>query len=271
MKIYSLKKVKKQSALLQERIAATSSHPNDAIEINAKVRVGVCLDMSASMREAIRNGIAGDVVKKTIMMGLLLDSETKVDVFGFGNHAELLGTVEASDVDAFCESLKTAPTMGDTKYSNAIHTVVDFYEQNNSDIPAYVAFITDGEALDKGRATRVMKEMSSSSIFFQFIGIGEDDEPVPAVINNDKSSLSKTGRLKSFFHLLIGKEQEEQVCFTNKGIFRKFAFIKNMLNEDSFNNVGFFSIENQGDFQNKLTVSLMIIRYIGWSRTRQAL
>lgn len=51
-----------------------------------------------------------------------------------------------------------------------------YTKEEPSDIPTLVLFLTDGDNFDKKEAVKAIRECSGNSIFWQFVGLGENSQ-----------------------------------------------------------------------------------------------
>lgn len=154
--------------------------------------VVIIIDFSASMSSAFRDGRVQSISEQLVAAGALFDENQSIDVFMFDSRSIYLGELTPSNFkNKINEWEKKYGLGGGTEYSNPLRDVRDkFFNQsgkkmgffdkkakilsevgNVRDKPVYCFFLTDGDASDKGKTTKLMKELSNFPIFFQFVGI----------------------------------------------------------------------------------------------------
>jgi hypothetical protein len=202
-------------------------------------KVAICLDVSYSMQQLYKSGAISELVKKLIPLGINFDDDGEIDVFSFSKEGETLESINLNNYESRLNELKDIKLGGYTNYAKAINLVKDHYsaEPDAKDVPVYVAFITDGDATDKAEATKAITEISNLPIFFQFIGLGEDYNP----IEEAKAPVTQEEPKKGFFGRLFGGDTN-----TSNPQPRLFKFLLQLdnLSGRKVDNAGFFAVKN---------------------------
>ena len=161
----------------------------------ARYRVKLVLDISASMTGEFRSGAVNELVRRALALATRLDDDGQVDVYLFGLQAQRRGKVSLDNVNDFVPGLKFG-FEGGTNYVPVMKMVRDDSRAEQSADPVLVLFITDGATSNRPAAEREMLDASSEPIFWKFMGIEAgrvnfefleklDDMPGRAVDNAD--------------------------------------------------------------------------------------
>ena len=139
-----------------------------------KAQVGVVLDFSGSMRPLYNNGTVQKVLEKILPMAMEFDDNGTMEVWIFENGYHRLPDVTLNNIANYIERETMRYSMGGTEYAPVMRNVIDSY--SNSKLPSYVLFLTDGDCFDHNDSELTIKEASKLPIFWQFIGLGIDDD-----------------------------------------------------------------------------------------------
>lgn len=156
----------------------------------SKARVAIVIDCSGSMKELYENGQVQDVVERILPIALNLDDNKELDMWIFSYNSKKLKNVTESNL---CDYTKkhVIPHVdyGGTNYQPVMKDIVhEYVDKNPINYPSYVIFITDGDNSDRSSTTELIIESSKYNIFWQFVGIGNND------FNYLKSLDTMTGR-----------------------------------------------------------------------------
>lgn len=136
----------------------------------ARYRVNLVLDISASMTDEYRSGAVGELAKRALALAARLDNDGEVEVYLFGIRGKRAGTMTISNSQQYVKSLK--PNFeGGTRYLTAMELVREDARNAGFKVPTLVLFITDGATEQKERVAEAMKQSSSEPIFWKFMGI----------------------------------------------------------------------------------------------------
>lgn len=171
------------------------SKKNDVDLGSTKAKVVVALDYSGSMDSLYRNGTVQGVINKLLPFGLTFDDNGEVEVFKFSNDYEQLKSLNINNYDDYViRNMKGH--MGGTKYAPVLEEIktqyiggsskkglLGLFKHKNKTLtgadasvnPVFVIFITDGDNCDKLRTNNIIRELSHTNCFIQFIGVGNAD------------------------------------------------------------------------------------------------
>lgn len=163
------------------------------VDIGAtKAQVVAVIDYSGSMDSLYRNGTVQGVINKLLPFGLTFDDNGEVEVFKFSNDYEQLKSLNINNYDDYViRNMKGH--MGGTEYAPVLEEIKTQYIDGSSKKgllvlfkhknktltgadasvnPVFVIFITDGDNCDKSRTDNIIRELSHTNCFIQFIGVG---------------------------------------------------------------------------------------------------
>ncbi|PLS19571.1 stress protein [Bacillus sp. M6-12] len=163
-----------QLNLRKETLALTMRKKNMN---NVFARVAVAMDDSGSMESLYEKGTVQSVLERLLPVALKFDDNGELDMWLFANKFKRLPSITEEDFfDYVNREVMHRASWGGTNYSPVINDIVRKYaKEEPSDIPTFVLFITDGENFDRNEAERAIREASRYNIFFQFIGLGNED------------------------------------------------------------------------------------------------
>lgn len=151
-----------------------------------KAQVILALDYSGSMGGLYRDGTVQEVVEKILPFGLAFDDNGEVDFYLFENGSKKMPeNITLKNLDGYINNkVMDKYSMGGTKYAPVLKQIhkdfsarkglFGFGASSTMDEPVYVIFITDGENSDHSATESIVREMSNSGFFIQFIGIGSE-------------------------------------------------------------------------------------------------
>lgn len=142
-----------------------------------KARVALALDASGSMSDLYRRGTMRRVCEQLLALAIKFDDNGAVDVFLFDDRDREIGEFYEHNFYEFTtqDLNKSFGRMGGgTAYAGVIRRISRKYFETPGD-PAYVLFITDGDNTDKIEAEKELLKASHYPIFWQFVGIGNNN------------------------------------------------------------------------------------------------
>lgn len=143
---------------------------------NITSRVALVLDFSGSMRNLYKNGTVQSVIERIMPIAMQFDDNQELDLWIFENGFTRIGGVTRENFYGLAEQIFNRYRMGGTQYAPVIEDIYKKYiKEEPAQLPNYVIFITDGENSDHGATTRIITEASKAPIFWQFVGIGDED------------------------------------------------------------------------------------------------
>lgn len=140
--------------------------------LGEKVRVGLVLDISASMTSLFNNGTVQNLVERILALGMNMDDNGEIDLYLFGKNAYSVGTVKESDIEGYVKRViqKNYPLEGYTNYAPPIRLVLNDFTDSE---PAF--------AVDKESS----RTLTKNSIFKKLFG-GKNKEEVITSVNVTK-------------------------------------------------------------------------------------
>lgn len=145
---------------------------------NVVAKVGVSLDKSYSMIRQYNSGHVQEVIERLLPLALKFDDDGVLDMWAFSNGSVRLDQVTEKDFINYIPRsfMKKHECKGGTEYAPVINDIVAKYvTEEPSDIPAYIIFLTDGENCDKAETRKAILNAAEYNIFFQFVGIGDEN------------------------------------------------------------------------------------------------
>ena len=142
-----------------------------------KAHIVLLMDRSGSMGGLYTCGVVQETIERLVAVASQMSASESMDVMLFNTDVSTLPAVNEHTVDGYVrdEILRKAIIGGGTSYAPAINAIVHQYGRRGATEPTLVFFITDGENNDLNQARRAIKEASHHAIFFQFVGIGNED------------------------------------------------------------------------------------------------
>jgi hypothetical protein len=144
---------------------------------NLTARVVVALDYSGSMRSLYKNGAVQDVLNRLLPLGLKFDDNGEVELHLFSNKSWQIPSLNINNFYNYINKNKILKKyeMGGTNYAPVMESIIKEHSSHKDKVPTFVIFITDGDAWDKPKSEKVIKDASKLGIFWQFVGIGYED------------------------------------------------------------------------------------------------
>lgn len=140
-------------------------------------RVAVAMDDSGSMKNMYNKGTVQSVLERLLPVALKFDDNAELDMWLFANSFKRLPSITEEDFyDYVNNEVIHRASWGGTNYAPIIKDIVKKYgKEEPSDVPTFVLFLTDGENFDEYEAEKAISEASRHNIFFQFIGLGNEN------------------------------------------------------------------------------------------------
>lgn len=144
-------------------------------ELNGlRSRVALVLDYSGSMERLYKNGTVQSIIERIMPIASQFDDNAELDLWIFESGFFRLGSINLNNFYGYVnQEILPKYRMGGTKYSYVMKDVYKKYiQEDESTLPNYVIFITDGDNFDKSETTSFMSDVARHPIFWQFVGIG---------------------------------------------------------------------------------------------------
>jgi stress response protein SCP2 len=136
----------------------------------ARFRVKLVLDISASMTNEFRSGAVHELVRRALALAVRLDDDGQAETYLFGIKAHRAGTVSLDNIEGFVKNLKFS-FEGGTQYSPIMQMVRDDTRAEQSNDPALILFITDGATSNPNASVKQIKDAAHEPLFWKFMGI----------------------------------------------------------------------------------------------------
>ncbi|MFC5846829.1 VWA domain-containing protein [Deinococcus petrolearius] len=198
----------------------------------ARYRVNLVLDISASMYDEYRSGAVQSLAERALALAARLDDDGEVEVYLFGIKAHRRGALSLDNVGGFVDRLRVN-LEGGTHYSPVMTLVREDARAAHTALPTLVLFITDGGSSNRDTVVRQMTEASREPVFWKFMGIDQggvdfdfltrlDDLRGRTVDNADFFSLPAPIRVPDaqLFELLVNELDTWQAAARRQGILR---------------------------------------------------
>lgn len=168
----------------------------------------LALDVSGSMSFLFENGTVQKVVDRLLAIGMNIDVNKSIEVFAFNNQGRSIGVATEDNHNGFVEDRIADRVQGGTSYAPVMNLItkeagygkveappeekLSFFQrlrgkkqpehpnvstvaQKPAQHPTLVFFLTDGENDDHNAARRMIQGTSKYPIFWQFVGIGDEE------------------------------------------------------------------------------------------------
>ena len=140
--------------------------------LDVQARVALILDISGSMYESYKNGTVQEIVNKILPVAVQFDDDGELDFWYYGSTCQRRPNVTMKNYEqAVPDDWKDLMhSLGGNNNEPAVmEEIVAEYE--NSKLPAYVVFVTDGGINKTSKIKKILKDASYLPIFWQFVGV----------------------------------------------------------------------------------------------------
>lgn len=177
----SLEKIMEKEAPKLVNLAKKASISLEKKQLTGvKARVALILDASGSMSNQYKHGFVQEVVDRVLPLAVNFDDDKEIECWAFAEKTEYLGTIGLNNYEGFIEKTqggfvgwKLGSRINNEK--RAIEAVASYYNKQDSNLPVYVIFISDGGVHDNNGIKRQIIEAAKLPMFWQFIGLGGYD------------------------------------------------------------------------------------------------
>lgn len=160
-----------------------------------KARVVVVLDYSGSMRKMYNDGTVQNTLTRLVPLGMQFDDNGTIDTYVFRNDFTKMDDLNLDNYDNYVIDViqRRMTKYGRTVYSPVLRDIYNhickkslwnkianlfkkIFGKKEKDEPVFVLFITDGgnEQGDNVSCDNIIRQLSKSNCFVQFVGIGSD-------------------------------------------------------------------------------------------------
>jgi hypothetical protein len=138
------------------------------------------MDASRSMYALYTGGTVQRSFERALALAACFDDDGALDVWFFGNRPLRAPSVTESDLEGYVQRVYPKPSDRLGQRNNELAAMEDLvrkyaYEDPIAGLPVYVLFFSDGGVADGPKIAKLLREVSSLPIFWQFVGIGESE------------------------------------------------------------------------------------------------
>lgn len=158
--------------------------------LDVRAQVGFVLDASGSMSQQFSSGNVQAVVDRIVTLAVHFDDDGQLDAWGYASSFKKLEAISLANVDDYIKRITEKKEGGFFRRAfnlniieglgcgnnepPVMQDVLETY-QSNSQLPAYIVFITDGGIYLEDKIRQILLNASSHPIFWQFVGLGGSD------------------------------------------------------------------------------------------------
>ena len=135
-------------------------------------RVALVMDISGSMSTSYKNGTVQSIVDKTLPLAVQFDDDGELDFWYYGTTCRKMPSVNMSNYESAVpkEWKELRASLGGR--NNEVLVMEDVVKTyNDTKLPVYVLFITDGGVSNSRGISKILKDVSNMPIFWQFVGV----------------------------------------------------------------------------------------------------
>ena len=139
---------------------------------NVMARVALVMDISGSMSRNYSNGTVQEIVNKILPIAVQFDDDGEIDFWYYGSSTARRPAVNMKNYEsAVPDDWKRLMHSigGRNNEPVVINEIMSEYE--NSNLPVYVIFVTDGGFNGESQIKKMLIKSSTMPIFWQFVGI----------------------------------------------------------------------------------------------------
>ena len=139
---------------------------------NVVARVALVMDISGSMSKNYSNGTVQEIVNKILPIAVQFDDDGEIDFWYYSNLAKRRPSINMKNYESVVpEDWRGLMHSigGRNNEPVVINEIISEYE--NSNLPVYVIFVTDGGFNGESQIKKMLIKSSTMPIFWQFVGI----------------------------------------------------------------------------------------------------
>ena len=154
---------------------------------NTTSRVGLVLDISGSMDRSYKNGTVQEIVNKILPIAVQFDDDGELDFWYYAEKSQQRPSINMKNYESAVPK-DWEDLMDSLGYINNEPVVMEkiIKEYENSKIPAYVIFVTDGGIYEETKIKHLLIRSSKLPIFWQFVGVSGTDYGILEQLDNMK-------------------------------------------------------------------------------------
>ncbi|WP_391574703.1 VWA domain-containing protein [Cohnella sp.] len=144
-----------------------------------KARVAVVFDASGSMMSLYQKGTVQRAFEKVLAIAACMDDDGVMDVWFFGSKSKRTPSVTENDYEDYVKKTYPSPRVfgglgaGNNEPVVMADVIKKYTKEEPSDVlPTYVIFFSDGGIYETKKISKLLIESSKTSIFWQFVGLG---------------------------------------------------------------------------------------------------
>lgn len=160
-----------------------------------KAKVAVVFDASGSMYDSYESGAVQELLERILLLALRFDDDGDFETWFFAEHFRQFPSVNLDNYKGYidvCRQRPRSPSRNKGFFAKVadnlrfqdiipqlgfvnneapvIAAVLNFYQ--NTDLPVYVLFVSDGGVHDNARIKQMITDASRYPVFWQFLGLG---------------------------------------------------------------------------------------------------
>ncbi|GGD63292.1 vWA domain-containing protein [Paenibacillus nasutitermitis] len=147
-----------------------------------KARVAVVFDASGSMSMLYAKGTVQRAFERVLAVAACMDDDGEMDVWFFGSKSKRMPSVREHEYENYVKRVYPKPKIfgglgAGNNEPDVMKDIIKKYtvEQPNNQIPTYIIFFSDGGIYETPKISQLLVDSSKSSIFWQFVGLGDAD------------------------------------------------------------------------------------------------
>ena len=142
-----------------------------------KAHAFVVMDRSGSMKPLYKSGAVQDILTRLLPLALKFDDNGELEVYVFNEDCDQMPSMNLQNYENYVQEMilnRNYGPCGGTNYAPVIKQTIKDYDDGCPN-PAFGIIITDGANWDPGETDKAVRKSSKYKIFYQFVGIGNED------------------------------------------------------------------------------------------------